>query len=140
MTNKLFLTAIQYLVLLFIFSCENSEIMEQGSNVKPKLLKESVELYEVNEFQDGYTLIAPLTSKNTYLIDMEGYIVNKWVSDYTPNNSVYLLEDGSLLRTEKTGDNDVFSGERNHGGRIAKYSFEGALLWVWNYSKFQSTP
>jgi len=100
-------------------------------------LKEAIEMYSPNKFQNGYTLIAPLTSKNTYLIDMEGYIVNKWTSEYTPNNSVYLLEDGSLLRTEKTGNNPVFSGDRGHGGRIAKYSFEGQLTWAWNYSSDQ---
>ena len=135
MREKLFLTATLYLVLLFIYSCENSGIPEEEETIiKPKLLKESVEVYEINEFQDGYTLIAPLTSKNTYLIDMEGYVVKKWVSDYTPNNSVYLLEDGTLLRTEKINSNTVFSGKGGLGGRLAKYNFDGTLIWTWNYS------
>lgn len=135
MREKLFLTATLYLVLLFIYSCADSGILEEEETIiKPKLLKESVEVYEINEFQDGYTLIAPLTSKNTYLIDMEGYVVKKWVSDYTPNNSVYLLEDGTLLRTEKINSNTVFSGKGGSGGRLAKYNFDGTLIWAWKYS------
>lgn len=134
-----------YRILLFVFgttilfSCENDDINKNSGSeiIIISELKEAVEMYSPNKFQNGYTLIAPLTSKNTYLIDMEGYIVNRWTSEYTPNNSVYLLEDGSLLRTEKTGNNPVFSGDRGHGGRIAKYSFDGQLTWAWNYSSDQ---
>ena len=42
----------------------------------------------------GYTLVAPMNSTSTYLIDMEGRIVNEWKSDYTPALSAYLLENG----------------------------------------------
>ena len=135
MKNKFFSIAIFFIGLILLPACQNDGITRQDYDIlNPPDLKEAVETYEFGKFQDGYTLVAPLTSKNTYLIDMQGYVVNQWVSDYTPNNAVYLLEDGSLLRTEKIGNNAVFSGDRGHGGRIAKYSFEGSLLWAWNYS------
>jgi hypothetical protein len=39
-----------------------------------------------------------MNSTETYLIDMEGRIVKRWKSDYTPALSAYLLENGHLLR------------------------------------------
>ena len=47
----------------------------------------------------GYTLLAPANSTNTYLIDMEGRVVNTWKSDCQPGLSAYFLENGHLLRT-----------------------------------------
>ena len=32
----------------------------------------------------GYTLLAPMQSNKTYLIDMEGRVVHTWKSDYPP--------------------------------------------------------
>jgi len=51
----------------------------------------------------GYTLFAPIGSTTTYLIDMEGRVVHQWESDYPPGQSVYLLENGHLLRTANPG-------------------------------------
>ena len=131
--DKLSTIVVLILSLVILIACQTQNEIDT-IDLTPTELSEAVEIYEVNKFQRGYTLVAPLTSTNTYLIDMEGYVVNKWESDYTPNNSVYLLEDGSLLRTEKIEPNPVFSGSRGQGGRVAKYSFEGSLIWAWNYS------
>src|SRR6516162_8704319 len=46
----------------------------------------------------GYTLICPMGSKNTYLIDMEGKVVRTWKSETPTALSAYLLENGHLLR------------------------------------------
>jgi hypothetical protein len=47
----------------------------------------------------GYTLFAPKQNTMTYLINNEGLIMNKWTaSKYPPGQSVYLLENGNLLR------------------------------------------
>ena len=46
----------------------------------------------------SYSLVAPMNSTSTYLIDMEGRIVNEWKSEFTPALSAYLLENGHLLR------------------------------------------
>ena len=57
-------------------------------------------IYEGDAF-DGYTLFSPLGSRNVYLIDMYGRVVNTWELEYPPGNSVYLLEDGTLLRAAR---------------------------------------
>src|SRR5438477_6407218 len=45
----------------------------------------------------GYTLVAPMNSKTTYLIDMDGRVVKTWESEFTPGLSAYILENGHLL-------------------------------------------
>ena len=48
----------------------------------------------------GYTLFAPKHNTMTYLIDNEGRKCHEWTaSTYAPGQSVYLLENGDLLRT-----------------------------------------
>jgi len=46
----------------------------------------------------SYTLFSPMQSTETYLIDEQGNAVHTWQSDYRPGLSVYLLENGELLR------------------------------------------
>ena len=76
---------------------------------------------EKGAFQ-GYTLLAPTMSTETYLIDMEGRVVNKWHSEYPPGQSAYLLENGNLLRTARFGmGNGTFHGG-GAGGRIQEYT------------------
>ena len=66
---------------------------------------------------DGYTLFSP--NENTYLIDNCGKIIHSWQSSYKPGSSVYLLEDGSLLRTCRI-PNSIFSGGGSGGRRAGE--------------------
>ena len=82
----------------------------------------------------GYTLFAPIGSTTTYLIDMEGRIVNQWESEYRPGHSAYLLENGHLLRAGSVeGRNRIFHGG-GAGGIIQEFSWEGEILWEYEYS------
>lgn len=47
---------------------------------------------------NGYTLFAGNSNSKTFLIDNCGYIVNEWSGNDWPELSVYLLEDGSILK------------------------------------------
>ncbi len=51
---------------------------------------------------DGYTLYGPLNASDTYLVDTERHVVEQWPNTARPGNSVYLLPNGRLLRTEKS--------------------------------------
>ncbi|GEM_PF-694977 len=77
---------------------------------------------------DGYTLLAPLRSKTTWLVDMQGEEVHSWQSEYAAGNSVYLLEDGSLLRCGNHPESSPFQGG-GEGGVVERFSWEGELLW-----------
>lgn len=82
----------------------------------------------------GYNLFAPLTNKTTYLIDNCGKYIQSWTSSYTPGNSVYLLEDGTLLRTGNT-NNSSFSNTGGSGGIIERFDWDGTLLWSYQVSE-----
>jgi hypothetical protein len=82
----------------------------------------------------GYTLLTPMMSKTTYLIDNDGRVVKKWECDY-PGLSAYLLENGRLLRTASPafGGNRTFHGG-GAGGRVQELTWDGALVWDFEYS------
>ncbi|RMG88006.1 MAG: hypothetical protein D6714_01380 [Bacteroidetes bacterium] len=81
---------------------------------------------------NGYTLFS--SNRDTYLIDNCGRVVHKWTSNYTPGSSVYLLENGNLLRTARIGGS--FSGG-GIGGRIELFDWDNNLLWAYNYADTQ---
>ncbi|MFT6152230.1 MAG: hypothetical protein ACJAY9_001630 [Flavobacteriales bacterium] len=81
---------------------------------------------------NGYTLLAPLGSTETYLINNCGQIVNQWSSTYKPAASVYLLKNGNLLRTGQITNSDVVFG--GVGGKIELYGWDGTLLWEYTHS------
>jgi hypothetical protein len=81
----------------------------------------------------GYTLFAPLNSTTTYLVDLKGEVVHKWPSRYEPGQAVYLLEDGSLLRTAREPDNRHFGGG-GIGGRVQRLAPDGSVQWEFVYA------
>ena len=76
---------------------------------------------------DGYTLLAPLSSTTTWLINNCGEVIHTWESVSKPGLAAYLLEDGTLLRTGKA-DSDVFSGG-GMGGYLEILDWESNVLW-----------
>jgi hypothetical protein len=81
--------------------------------------------------QNGYTLLAPTSSRNTYLIDNCGFVVNSWQSAYPPGQVAYLLENGNLLRTARIPGSYTGGGI---GGRIEIFDWDGNLLWGYNHA------
>ena len=75
----------------------------------------------------GYTLFSPLQSRMTYLIDNQGRLVHTWHSQYSPGHSVYLLENGELLRPANVGNPNFQAG--GQGGRLERLDWDGNLLW-----------
>ena len=82
---------------------------------------------------DGYTLFAPSSRTETYLIDNCGNLVNLWTSaSNRPAVSVYLLENGNLLRTNQTSNG--FIGAGGAGGRIEIFNWDDELIWSYEYA------
>ena len=77
--------------------------------------------------QDGYTLFAPSSSTNTFLIDNCGNIVNQWFGERSPGLSVYLTPEGDLVRTRRETNSTFFAG--GAGGGIEIYNWSGDLTW-----------
>lgn len=76
----------------------------------------------------GYVLFSPLLSTRTYLIDTKGRVVHTWDSDFAPGASVYLLDNGHLLRSARDPELPFFSAG-GQGGRIQEFTWEGRLVW-----------
>lgn len=75
-----------------------------------------------------WTLHTGLTSTQTHLVDLEGNTVKTWSSDFPPGLSVYLGDDGSIVRSANdfTLPGPVGGGV---GGRIQIIAWDGTLEW-----------
>ena len=82
----------------------------------------------------GLTLLSPIGSTDCVLINIDGKIVHRWKCGTRPGLAAYLLEDGSLLRCCKVAPNDRFPIGGGAGGRIQRFSWEGDLVWDFQYA------
>jgi Arylsulfotransferase (ASST) len=108
-----------------------AKITPKGEPAKPAPAKVGLLLNDSRAFQ-GYTLIAPMFSNTTYLIDMVGKVVRTWESDYTPGVSAYILENGHLLRPGAQQPTPSGFGP-GAGGRVQEFDWDGQLLWDFAY-------
>lgn len=92
---------------------------------------------EPKAFQ-GYTLIASSFSKDTYLIDMQGRVVQTWKSDCNPGQGAYLLESGNLLRPGQVSNPPFFGA--GAGGRIQEFTWDGKIVWDYTFSSATQLP
>ena len=83
---------------------------------------------------DGYTLFQPLRSTNVYLVDMDGNLAHKWETEYNPGQSVYMLENGNLLRTARDPDPTGPYRGGGEGGIVQEIAWDGTLVWEYKLS------
>ena len=89
--------------------------------------------YNAEKAYDGYTLITPMINcKTTYLIDMEGNLVHKWESEYTPGAYAELLPNGNLLRAGVFPKPPVIIG--GIGGILQEIDWSGKVVWEYKLS------
>jgi hypothetical protein len=89
------------------------------------------------EASPGYTFFAPLASKFTYLVDLQGRAVQRWPSAHGPS-AVHFLDDGSILRCARLEENKVFAGG-GICGRIERIGWDGELLWQYELANEDQT-
>ncbi len=76
---------------------------------------------------EGYTLFAPMGSKTVYLIDMDGYVVHRWQTGYTPGSYAMLLENGNLLRGGVLEGAPAPIGGAS--GIVEEIDWDGRVVW-----------
>lgn len=84
-------------------------------------------LVNAPEAAPGYVLYAPLTATTTFLLDRDGKVRHTWKNPLS-TLSLYLLDDGTLLRSARVEANATF----NRGGRtgvIQRLAKDGTVLW-----------
>jgi len=81
----------------------------------------------------GYTLIAPLDSRFTYLVDADHNVINEWESEHLPANAAYMLPNGHMLRVgrDPTPAAEIVSGA---GGILEEYDWAGDLVWAYDHT------
>jgi Arylsulfotransferase (ASST) len=91
--------------------------------------KNAVSINDPKAFQ-GFTLVSPMTSTKSYLVDMEGKIARTWVGAGTPAITAYLLPNGNLFRP---CSGEIFALRANGGifpkGRIQEFTWNGEVAW-----------
>lgn len=107
-----------YPVALYLITLIFSPLLGYCQNQTMGLLINTPESY------NGYTLFS--NNEYSYLVDNCGIKVNEWESDYKVGQSLYLMENGDLLRQGALfGDFDA--GGR--GGIFELYDWSGNLKW-----------
>jgi Arylsulfotransferase (ASST) len=91
-----------------------------------------LQLNDPGAFQ-GYTLVAPLNSTKTSLIDMEARVVHTWESKYTAGQDAYLLENGHLLRSATLENSERRFSTAGQGGRVQEFDWDGNLVWDFKF-------
>lgn len=83
----------------------------------------------------GYTLFAPLLNTDVYLIDNCGQLVHQWDSGTRLlGNSVYLLENGQLLKTSKDVPLPATAIPGGGGGQYVELvDWDGNIVWEYEY-------
>lgn len=88
--------------------------------------------YNSVEAEEGYTLFGYSGDTETYLIDNCGQVINQWSSQYNAGNSVYLLDDGGLIRCSRSPATYFNAG--GIGGLLEMFDWNGNLTWQYTYS------
>jgi hypothetical protein len=83
---------------------------------------------------EGVTLISPVNSSDTFLIDMDGTVVRTWHGADRPASTAYLLADGSILRP--CIDPDARFRESGYGGRLQIIDADDHVLWDYFFSTY----
>ena len=101
--------------------------------MRPEKITQTVGLFlNTTNAYPGYTLMSPMHSTNTYLLNNAGQYVRKWGNTGEPGRSSYLLENGHLIRScaVMSGGPSTGGGE---GGRIEEKDWLGNLVWAIDY-------
>jgi hypothetical protein len=94
--------------------------------------------YDASRAYNGYNLTTPFRQPAgafwTYLFDMEGNVVHKFVSVHGAGLHAMLLENGNFLRGARPatgGDDDTYNllSYGGSGGLIQELDWDGAMVW-----------
>src|SRR2546423_1316674 len=86
----------------------------------------------------GYTLVSPLQSKSTFLIDGNGRVVKAWDPDSTLASIAYLWEKGDLMGGG-LAPNPPFGTTAGGGGKMQEFNWRGDLVGAFAYGTATAT-
>jgi hypothetical protein len=81
---------------------------------------------------EGYTLYNPNNSRTTTLINMNNQVVHTWQHARSGGYSVYLLENGNLLRPATLPNAQLMAPA--YSGLIQEIDWSGKVVWEFTYA------
>lgn len=112
------------LILAPLACSKKSESGTAGSSGKPKV--------GLGGGFGGYTLLQQLASKVTKLVDKDGNVVHRWVSQNTLGGGSYILDNGNLLRSSIPSAGPQTNPTPGLSGLIELLDWEGNQLWYYS--------
>lgn len=111
-----------------------------GRDVSPQV-KKGLSIHEPRACR-GYTLLNPMGTTKTYLLDMEGRVVRRWDSEMKSMQAAYLLENGHVLRVGQAaeGADKAFGAGPGASGRIQEVTWEGEVVWDFTFHNERYFP
>jgi hypothetical protein len=92
----------------------------------------SIKLFNKKLTQPGYSLIAPLNSKDFFLVDNTGKKVHQWTTNHTAGVVTKMLVNGDVLRTYAPNKTNFKMG--GVGGGIQILDWDGNVKWDYQYN------
>lgn len=90
-------------------------------------------LGDARDVAPGHRLYSPRPGTDTNLVDRNGTIVHTWTSNYVVGVSVYMKENGNLLRSILTNSTSPIAVLNGEGGGVEELAFDGTQLWEFRY-------
>ena len=139
--NRLFIAYFVLAVVVFVAGCSRETVTPsvgtinelESSTPSTTSVESTAPASPANEAMEGFALIAPLRSSETYLINNDKEVVHSWKADLPPAGTAYLMENGDLLRGARDPDFTEFRGG-GIGYKLERYSWEGDLVWSFQYA------
>lgn len=78
----------------------------------------------------SYTLFTPMSGTQTFVIDDDLQVLHVWDHGTVKGSTVYLLDDGTLLRSGRV-EAPTFTGAGGFAGRVDAYSWDSANTWTY---------
>ena len=89
--------------------------------------KQDLLRYDPSKAYNGYTLFAPMSSNDAWLIDMEGSICHHWTTPFPPAQHGKLLPNGNLLWPQKAAAPIIPVG--GTCSEIIELDWDGNVVW-----------
>ena len=80
-----------------------------------------------------HRLFSPRPGGQTFLMDRSGIVVHTWDNPNSVANSVYMRENGNLMRAIKVGSTSPLATLPGSGGGVQEMAFDGTVLWDFRY-------
>jgi arylsulfotransferase ASST len=81
---------------------------------------------------NDYVLYNPNGTRTTYLVDMDGNTVHSWENGNNGGYSVYLLDNGNILRPGQASNTQLKGGAS--AGLLEEIDWNGNVVWEFEYN------